>query len=253
MALSRESAAIVIESRDHGESDKIITFLTPGSGKISGIAKGANRSKKRFLNKLELFSHVTIAYTEKKRGGLVFIEDAELCNSYIRLRLDLERYTAASFIREILLLAVTEHQEDMKLFQLVCNAFTLLDEGKHPLGGIAVFLVRFFDVLGYRPDLSHCSKCGKGFTIDKTFQFHHASAGLRCERCTVKSNDSCSELSAGTIRFLNAALTVPLEKVNRLQFSQLALRQSLFMLHKYGRNLFQREINSWKSLKLLVK
>lgn len=50
-----ESDALVLHCRDHGESDKIITLLTKNAGKFSGIAKGANRSKKRFVNKLELF------------------------------------------------------------------------------------------------------------------------------------------------------------------------------------------------------
>ena len=43
---------------DYGESDKIVTFLTRDLGKVTGIAKGAKHSKRRFVNVLEPFTHV---------------------------------------------------------------------------------------------------------------------------------------------------------------------------------------------------
>jgi len=44
--------AIVLRSRPFGESDKIVSFLTESYGKLTGIAKGAKRSRKRFVNPL---------------------------------------------------------------------------------------------------------------------------------------------------------------------------------------------------------
>ena len=38
-----------MRSRAYGESDKIVAFLSRDFGKISGIAKGALRSKRRFV------------------------------------------------------------------------------------------------------------------------------------------------------------------------------------------------------------
>jgi DNA repair protein RecO (recombination protein O) len=40
--------AIVLRTREYGESDKIVTFLSRTAGKFSGIAKGAKRSQRRF-------------------------------------------------------------------------------------------------------------------------------------------------------------------------------------------------------------
>ncbi|MBE7416040.1 MAG: DNA repair protein RecO [Deltaproteobacteria bacterium] len=45
--------AIVLNSVDYGESDRILTFYTLGRGKMSGIAKGARRSRKRFVGNLD--------------------------------------------------------------------------------------------------------------------------------------------------------------------------------------------------------
>ena len=41
----QQSLAIVLQVRDHGDSDKIVTLYTLEHGKIVLIAKGAKRSK----------------------------------------------------------------------------------------------------------------------------------------------------------------------------------------------------------------
>lgn len=246
---SRETAVIVLETLDHGESDKIVTFISADQGKFTGIAKGAYRSKKRFLNKLELFTHLTISYSEKPYSNLAFISDAELVSSHINLRSSFESYTAATLLREVILVGIPERQGDADIFALLQWSLQSLDEGRSHSGTTAIFLLRFFDKLGYCPDLSGCRVCGSSFTTDKEYSFHNSTAGLVCSGCLPQTNEGYSKLSPGTIRLLKAALAEPLERLNRLHFSRQALQQSLNMLHRYGRILFQREIQSWKALR----
>lgn len=79
---SHESEAVVLKIFDHGESDKIITFFTSDFGKITAIAKGAKRSKKRFVAKLELFNHLQIYFADNKYSSLVRVDEAELLNPF---------------------------------------------------------------------------------------------------------------------------------------------------------------------------
>jgi len=248
-SISRETEAIVLDSRDHGESDKIVTFFSLDQGKITGIAKGANRSKKRFLNKLELFSDLTINYSEKQRSTLAFISDAELNSSHINLRSSVEYYTAATLIREVLLIGMVERHSDKDIFNLLRWSLQSLDSGKSHLGTVSIFLLRFYERLGYCPDFSSCRICHLEFSTAENYQFHHAGGGLVCKKCLQGFTEGCSELSPGTIRIMRAVLSEPLNRLNRLHFSARALHQSLHMLHRYGRNLFQREIQSWKALR----
>lgn len=249
----RETTALVLASLDHGESDKIITFFSRDLGRVAGIAKGANRSKKRFPNKLELFSHVTLAYSERSRSPLIFIVDADLHNSFLELRRNVDCYVAATFIRETLLMATGERQGDEGVFDLLLWSLQVMDDGREPLGVTAVFLLRLFDRLGYRPDLTHCRSCEKPFSPGDSFSFQHLTGGLLCGTCCEREGGGCSELSSGTIRLLATALDEPLERLHRLKFSRQALRQALTMLHRYGRNLFQREIQSWKALRPMLR
>ena len=79
---SVRTPAIVLQIKRYGESDKIVTFYTKKRGKMSGIAKGASRSLKRFLNKLELFSELEIHFVDSRISSLVRIEQAELIKPF---------------------------------------------------------------------------------------------------------------------------------------------------------------------------
>lgn len=248
MHISSETAAIILDSRNYKESDKIVTLIAPQTGRFSGIAKGANKSKKRFLNKLELFSHLIIRYVNRKNSGLALIEDAELIDSFISIRMDVKRYAAASFIREVLLTALSDHQNETTIFNLACRTFHAVDNDKNPLNAVAIFLIRLYEHLGYCPTLSHCCSCGAGCDT-RNFAFHYLHAGLICEQCLPRLNSNSTAISPGTIRLLQTSLTEPLSRLNRIYFSGQSLNQSLPILYKYGRNLFQREFQSWKLLK----
>ena len=43
---STSSLAIILRSRPYGDFDKIVTFLSKETGKLTGIAKGAKNSRK---------------------------------------------------------------------------------------------------------------------------------------------------------------------------------------------------------------
>lgn len=246
-ATAFETAAIVLDCREHGESDKIMTFFTRERGRLSGIAKGASRSKKRFVNKLELFSNLTISYSESRHSTLVFIAEAELNHAYLNLRQDILSYTCASIIRETTLMATADHQGDQALFKLLCWSFDALDKKVQQRTIVTIFLLKLYDIIGYRPELSCCTRCGVNFSMEQNYGFSPQAGGLVCHRC--QSGDETGQtLSRGTIRLLDDVLRRPLTKLHRLQFSARALEESLWCLHRWGRHLFQREIHSLRAL-----
>ncbi len=67
-ALSSE--AIILQSKPTGESDLVVDFLSPDLGRLKGIAKGAKKSKKRFIHCLEPLSRSRLELFEKPSQGL---------------------------------------------------------------------------------------------------------------------------------------------------------------------------------------
>ena len=243
-----ESAAIVLHCRDHGESDLIITFFCRQLGRVTGIAKGAKRSKKRFVNKLELFSSLRIQHTLPPGNRLAFIAEAELIDGFLSLRQDISCYAAASTIREVVLLATKEMEGDEELYPLLNWSFQSLNNGRPPRPTLIFFLIRFFAAIGYSPQLSSCLGCDQKVSAQETYRFHNASGGIFCSSCNEGRQTEQTRLSLGTLKTLTVAMERPLERLHRLLLSDTSQQEALAFLHSYARQLFQREIASWAFL-----
>lgn len=241
--------ALVVDSRDYGESDKIVTFFCQEVGKMGALARGAHRSKKRFLNKLEIFTFLQISYSRSSPGSLAVLTEAELVNSFISLRTSLESYQAASIVREYLLLATSETAADDHLFQLALWALHTLNTGDNQKRTLALFMVKFFDVLGYRPDFSICQLCMKQPPVSQPVTFDLYSGGMVCKKCSSAGGGKGILMTAGTSQMINNVQQQPVARLNRFKPGGLVLEQILDYSHRYSRHLFQRDIHSWKWLK----
>lgn len=240
-----ESAAIVLDCRDHGESDKIITFFCEKLGRITGIAKGAKRSKKRFVNKLEVFSSLRVTHTLPQDSRLAFIAEAELLESFLTLRKDFPCYATASVIQEIVLMATKDMENDDKVYPLLLWSFHKLENKCSPISVLIFFLIRFYAIIGYCPTLANCHSCGKKLIENESYSFHPQNGYIHCTKCNKEKKSTRIQLSCGTLRSLDMALKQPIERLQRLQFTEQSRQEALSFLHLYGRQLFQREIISW--------
>lgn len=245
---TKQTFALIIKVMDHGESDKIITFYCPSHGKLSGIAKGAKRSKKRFVNKLELFTLLDIQYASNTCSTLVRIDNADLINSFVSLRQKYDRYTASSLLCELIIHWTRENDGDKKLYNLLFWAFDKLDKGEPISRTIILFQIRLLDILGFRPNLSGCLECGKLDAKGSPYQFSPNRSGLICNRCAKNDTISPSFLSLSTAKLLLKAQDMDHNKISRLQFSSASTQEAITMLKRYERHLLQREIHSWSFL-----
>ena len=242
--------AIVLDCYDHGESDKIVTFFCQGAGRLTGIAKGALRSRKRFVNKLEFFSFLQITYTRRNPTSLALITDAELVNGFITLRSSFPHYQAASIIRELALLATSEKLDDDRLFSLILWALHRLDSQEDQKMVLAFFLVKLYDAIGYRPDLARCQGCGKAYQQKAPATFNAQAGGLICPNCHPVHGGGW-RLAPGTIQMMQSIQQQPLERLARFRMTRVMLQEVLDCLHRYGRHLFQTDIHSWRNVNSL--
>ena len=128
MAIRRDEA-IILRTRDYSESDRLITFFSRNQGQLTGIAKGARRSKKRFVHTLEPCSHVAVTYVDRPTSGLVRLDASELKNAFIALRSDIARLGYASLSCEIVLQMSPERQANAALFALLYQYLEQLELG----------------------------------------------------------------------------------------------------------------------------
>jgi DNA repair protein RecO (recombination protein O) len=250
---SGRTPTVVIQVRTYGESDKIVTFYSKTKGRMSGIAKGAQRSLKRFVNKLELFSHLEILYTDSRNSSLVMIDQAELINPFPAIRGNYDRFTAAALICELILHWTRENDPDERIFGLLIWALTSLEDLKRPAAWVVIlFNIKLLTLLGYKPDLSGCTECSTLIHQDGPYRFNPARNGLMCRKCSTSTSNLGQSpglnFSITTARFLNKAQEMPLDKVARLHFSPDVVKEALAMLKNYGSSILQRDISSWDFL-----
>ncbi len=157
----RQTPAIVLTVREYGEADLLVTFITPGQGRLTGIAKHARKSRRRFAHCLEPLSRVVFFLSPRTGRDLEFLQKGELVQSFPSLRRDLPRLGAAAVLSEVAGLLAGPPEAIGEIFASLEAALALLDQGLPPDSMLPAFLLRLLTLGGYGPRLGQCLKCGQ--------------------------------------------------------------------------------------------
>ena len=206
MRTSHVTSAIVLRSWPFGESDKIVSFLTEGHGKLTGIAKGAKRSKKRFVNSLEPFSFVSLNFQDRSKTSLSFILGCELQKSYKNLIASLEKIAFASYYVEITEGLTAEREENRLVFDLLKRSLNRLESEGISVTFLIEFELKLLRLTGYQPFLESCRRCGMHPSLSHAALQTHWFFSLRdgailCARCS-KLRKELVPISGATLDFM---------------------------------------------------
>jgi DNA repair protein RecO (recombination protein O) len=155
------TAAFLLRSHPYGDSDRIVTFITEEFGKVSGIAKGAKRSQRRFAGTLEPFVKVRLAFRDRPRSDLAFIDRCELLEALRRFGSDLDRFASGSYVLELTDRVVWGRETGREVFGLVDAALSLLESEGARAAVLRGFELHILEAAGYRPELERCRGCGR--------------------------------------------------------------------------------------------
>jgi DNA repair protein RecO (recombination protein O) len=228
---AHKTEAIVIQSIDFGERDKLITFLTNKYGKLKGIAKGAKNSKKRFAGTLDIFSYVNLDFFEKENLGLARIESVSLIEPFSKINESIEKVTYGSYFVELVNEMVGEREENKAIFTLLLYFLRLLNREKVSEDYVRIFEVRLLTLLGYQPQLEKCLICETKLGSDTLNWFSLKRGGVVCPKCHRGVEDI--PISLGTSRILKAARSYPLSKIKRIRFTAQASKESRQILSNF--------------------
>ena len=201
--------AVVLRTRPHGESDKIVTFLTRDRGKVTGIAKGAKRSRRRFVNVLEPFTHVRLRFRPSRTDELAFILGCEMVRAFRRPSRDLHRFALASYVAELADVMVAGREAGAELYDLLLRGLGTL-ETRDEVPGLfrPAFELRLLAEVGYAPDLAECQACGTALDGPRNgavLGFSPGSGGLLCPSCAARGSATL-RLSCETLATLRTWL-----------------------------------------------
>lgn len=230
--------AVVLRGVDFGESDRILHLLLPDFGRVTAIAKGARRSKKRFSGTLDFFQHLRVLIDRRNRGSMARLDGATLLRNYDAIRTDPSRFALGCFLLELLDRLAPEggaRADTQRLFRFALDSLDLL-EARPVDGALRVLLeLRALDALGLRPEFSRCVRCSReapergGATY-----FHVADGGVVCRSCS-REGEGLLALHQGTLRALQQGLRFELHQLHRLALGVDALAEARLLLGRFER------------------
>jgi DNA repair protein RecO (recombination protein O) len=173
VALYREQG-VVLRTIKLGESDRIISVVTAGRGKIRGVAKGVRKTKSRFGARLEPLSHVSLLVYEGR--DLDTISQAETIDHFRAIREDLDRMASAMTMLEVVDQVAQPDEANPRLYQMLVGALRALAERPAPLL-VPAFFWKLLSLEGAHPLLAECAVCG---AADELVAFDLALGGALC-------------------------------------------------------------------------
>ncbi|MBN2059974.1 MAG: DNA repair protein RecO [Deltaproteobacteria bacterium] len=186
------SQSIIMRTIELGEADVIVTFLTRDKGRLKGVAKGARRSRKRFVNCLDIFSLVEMQYRLNNRSNLNFLDSARLIDSFSGIRSSYGIMAVASFMIELIESLLPWELPDPLMFDLLKKSLSLLTSGKDIEKILIIFEIMAISAGGYAFNLEKCCMCGRVYKGEGISIFKPVEGGIACMKC-----DRISAISPG--------------------------------------------------------
>ena len=157
---------IILRPVDFRERDRILTFLTPEQGKISGIVHGARSLKSQNRAATESLVLARFEYVERRQTSMVKIEHCEALDLFPAIRKDYSRFLYASYFAELLLLTEIPSTEAPLYFNWLASILKALQNEPADLFRKAYWEWNFLCLLGVQPQLDVCLISGQPLPPD---------------------------------------------------------------------------------------
>lgn len=225
---------IVIAENNMGDFDKMLTILTP-NGKISCSAKGARRPKSQLMAGTQFLCFGE--YMMFKSSHTYTLNSCETIELFYNLRIDLDKLNYAAHITKIIQDVTNENQNTYKILQLYLNTLYVIANTEIDLNFvISIFKMRLMCLLGFKPILDKCCKCGE----EKVQYFSFKDNGLKCESCS-KQDTGTIAISDSTKNALKYISTAPAKKLYSFNISDENKKQLEIISKIYTNDKLEKE------------
>ncbi len=250
MPLEYRTRALVLRTFDQGESDRLVHLYTEALGRVSAIAKGARRSKRRFPGTLELFSLLDVRLVDPPRSSLLRLEGARLARPFEPLAADLGRYGIGCMFCELLDRLTGEHESNPDLFRFAVGALDVLCSEKPDRLLATLLLAKTLARLGYHPQLVRCSRCGEALGDAPRVAFDAREGGAVCRTC---GGPESPEVPAHVLAALETGIRSPLRERGQLGLGLDEVRQADALVWRFFRFHVGLELRSEAFLRLSLE
>ena len=233
--------AIVLSRFDFGEADRILTLITPGSGKLKAIAKGIRRPTSRIGGSLEPFAELNVALARGRTFEVV--TQVSVGHAWLNLRDSLESAATAWYLAELADRSLEERHAAEPIYTLLRHAYGLLDAGMAPGRVARWYEMHLADELGVRPEVDRCAECDRMLEAGERYRWWPQSGGVVCERCPGPSHQLAG-LSLDGLKLLKAYQRQDIEAIAGLRLAEATEHEVEVAMRDFIRHALEREARS---------
>ncbi len=233
--------ALILRTYKLGDADRIVVFLTSDRGKKRGVARGARRTRSRFLGALEPLTRVVVAYVERERRDLVQLREVETVRSPLAAR-DPDALGYVGYFAELIDEWAPEADPNERLYRLGASVVEALSQGV-PVERLA----RYFEywllrLQGVYPSIVACHRCAadlrdRGALVARQGVFVCAQCGPPAAGV---------DLSPEALAFLRVAATAGPDRLAALELSGGAERELEAVHRRLISTHLEKELRSTK-------
>jgi DNA repair protein RecO (recombination protein O) len=180
MSKTYRVTGVNLKSIPLGESDRLLTILTPEQGLIKAIAPKCRQYRSQLRGRTELF--VVNDLTLVKGRSLDKITQAETIISYNNLSNNLGKLTSGQYLAELTLAIALSEQPQLEIYQLITKHLAKLEE-INPTESCLPYLTQaifdFLTVAGIAPRVNAC--CITQRRLKPRSQGENWQVGFSCE------------------------------------------------------------------------
>ncbi len=174
------SDALLLRKIPYRDSDFILSLFTKDLGKISGIARNAKNSIRRFGARLEPFVLFTVSFKDTGRD-FKLIQDTETVQVFSSFMENIELFSLGNLLLETTDALTPRESPNEEMFEILTQALTEMNSKQSPLPIVLEFQLRALSISGYEPNLHSCAKCEKPIEGDSYFSIN--GGGAICFDC----------------------------------------------------------------------
>lgn len=201
---------IIINTKNYGDTSKIIDILTKEYGIIGVIAKGCKSLKSNLRSVTDKLTYATFTIYFKK-DKLSILSEASIINNFSNIKKDIEKISYASFLLD-LTNQVYKQCEDNNLYDLLISALIKINNNFNPLIITNIIELKYLEYLGVMPNINGCSICGSKNVITLSSD----KGGYLCSKC--HTNEPI--VSDKTIKLVRMYTLVDISKISKLDLSK---------------------------------
>ncbi|MBQ7949231.1 MAG: DNA repair protein RecO [Clostridia bacterium] len=197
-----KTEAIVLQSIDYKDNDKLLTLFSPSLGRITAGIRGVKKPKAKLAFSAQPFCFAEYILAEK--GGRYTVTNAYLHESFFSLRCDIVRFYAACAMAEICLAILYENEDYEGLFVALIEGLKALALTEDDAAEAVIsFVLVALRESGYPLDLGFLEECGGDigeklwfdFADGRFTTFDRCTQGERASVSTYHTLRKCAGLS----------------------------------------------------------